>query len=234
MKTAEQYLGRFFLDRSGDAPRLLEVRDHLEGVYLVYDGESSSLICARTLAENIGDVFSSRERAERAFRQLTTAMASRRAWPTDPLPEVEAPAIVEPEPFYPIEPPTEASQASALQDDHAYVEAVSAVIALPEADARAFHAIVEDVAYLPHTFLHGALAGSTVSSINLVDARTACGLEYPDLVALLMRLRDQSLLEVVTDTPAPDSRDFSSYWIVVNPDCVEALASTVTPFGKVA
>lgn len=223
MPHAAQFLGRFLLDRHGGAPRILEVREHLDGVYLTTDGDVCWLVGEETLADHIGDIFPNRERAERALGQVMASLGVRlSASASAPAPQPGSPhRNVAPAP-------------SAKRNDPAFVDLVSAVLNLPAEHMRILHAMVGDRAYAPRLFTEGLLAGHEVAAINLMDAHAATSVDYPSLVEAIVEMKKSSLLEVVRDGLKPGRSELARFWIVVNPECIDVLACAPTPVGLVA
>jgi len=220
MKNAAQFLGRFLLDRRGGAPRILEVRDHLDGVYLTTDGATCTLLTEETLADRIGDIFPNRERPERALGQVLASMGARA---NAPAPSQQPFAQT---PHRSVEPP---APAPAGRNDPAFVDLVSAVLNLPEEHTRILHAMVGDRAYAPRMFTEGLLAGHEVAAINLMDAHAATGVDYAALEEAIVEMKKSSLVEVVRDALKPGRSELARFWIVVNPECIEVLACAPAP-----
>ncbi len=242
MKNGAQFLGRFLLDRRGATPRILEVRDHLHGVYLLTSEAEALLLCADMLGDRIGDIFPSRERAERALAQVVASMGPRVRFlqaaneRETSIRGAERRNTIEPVNAKP--PGTEDLAHFALQESSnsgpAFVDLVSAVLDLSDENTRILQAMVNSRAYGRRSFTEGLLAGHEVSAINLIDAQAAAGVDYQLLVDAITEMKRANLLEVVQDAIALDQPEIARFWIVVNPDCVDVLASGSTPIGLVA
>ena len=234
MKNAAQLLGRFFLDRRGTTPRILEVRDHLDGVYLLTDGATSLLMCGDTLSDHIGDIFPNLERAERALGQVMAARSVRVAEISADIEKSSSDAAdagAEPPSVDAL--PLPAQQYSG-RNDPAFVDLVSTVLSLSPEHTRILQAILSPHAYLARRFTAGMLAGHDVAAVNLMDAQAAAGVDYPTLIDAIVTMRSASLLEIVQDALPPGRPELARFWIVVNPDCIDLLASGPGPFGLVA
>ena len=242
MKNGAQFLGRFLLDRRGATPRILEVRDHLHGVYLLTSEAEALLLCADMLGDRIGDIFPSRERAERALAQVMASMGSRVRFlqaaneRETSIRGAERRKKIEPVNAQPSNAEDKVNfvwQASP-RSDPAFVDLVSAVLDLSDENTRILQAMVNSPAYAQRSFTEGLLAGHGAPAINLIDAQAAAEVDYQLLVDSITEMKRANLLEVVQDVIAPGQPEIARFWVVVNPDCVDVLASGSTPIGLVA
>jgi hypothetical protein len=242
MKNGAQFLGRFLLDRRGPTPRILEVRDHLHGVFLLTNEAEALLLCADDLCDRIGDLFTSRERAERALTQVMASMGSRVRFlqaaneRDTSIRGAERRKKAEPAKAEPLaaEVPFDLVRQGPPRSDPAFVDLVSAVLDLSLDHTRILQALVTSQMYAKRLFTEGLLAGHEAPAINLIHAQAAASVDYQLLVDAITEMKRASLLEVVQDAIAPGQPEIARFWIVVNPYCVDVLASGTTPIGLVA
>lgn len=242
MTNGAQFLGRFLLDRRGATPRVLEVRDHLHGVYLLTNGAEALLLCADALSDRIGDLFLSRERAERALAQVMASHGPRVRFlqaaneRDTSIRGAERHAKERPLAAEPAgkDASTDFIWRASPRSDPAFVDLVTAVLDLSDENTRILQAMLASPAYGKRKFTEGMLAGHEAPAINLMDAQAAAGVDYQILVNAITEMKKASLLEVVQDTLPAGRSEISRFWLIVNPNCIDVLASGSLHVGLVA